>query len=302
MELLAWRKGIVDWTDGGTAYISVVFSWDAPQAYSKAAWYRALGYDVKVGGPGVFVLGRMFREVAQVGGSIPDTVVRHNPSATFASRGCDVGCWFCIVPPMEGRNFTLIPDFTPRPILCDNNLSALPADYQAHIIKRYRETNTPLLDANSGFEPRTFDEEVLARWQAVNRGPWRFAFDEVEERADVERVMIMLADIPAKLKRVYVLIGNEPFDSCMERIQEVIAWGGEPHVQPVKKLNALVNEPWVRFDWTGQKLKDVARWANGWLWRDIPFMDYDRAMKKDRQVSSRYEATLFAQENQQEGL
>ena len=71
-----------------------------------------------------------------------------------------MGCWFCIVPPMEGREFTLIPDFTPRPVLCDNNLSALPAEYQDHIIDRYSKAGVPLLDANSGFEPATFDDEV----------------------------------------------------------------------------------------------------------------------------------------------
>ena len=38
----------------------------------------------------------------------------------------------------EGREFTLRPDFQVRPILCDNNLSALPAEYQKHIIDRYR--------------------------------------------------------------------------------------------------------------------------------------------------------------------
>jgi hypothetical protein len=43
----------------------------------------------------------------------------------------------------------------------------------------------PLLDANSGFEPRTFDEEVYARWRVINRGPWRFAYDDQAERADV---------------------------------------------------------------------------------------------------------------------
>ena len=69
-----WQKGIVEWTEGNTAFISVVFSWHANAAYSRAIYYRQLGYDVKVGGPGVFVLGRMLKGVAQVGGSIPDTV------------------------------------------------------------------------------------------------------------------------------------------------------------------------------------------------------------------------------------
>ncbi len=45
----------------------------------------------------------------------------------------------------------------------------------------------PLFDANSGFEPRTFTPDVYARWKPLlnaGRGPWRFAYDEMGERAD----------------------------------------------------------------------------------------------------------------------
>ena len=79
------------------------------------------------------------------------------------------------------------------------------------------------MDANSGFEPATFDESVYHRWATVNKGPWRF--DELGERDDVERVCRMLVDVSPRLKRVYVLIGNEPFDACMGRIRRD-CWGG----------------------------------------------------------------------------
>jgi hypothetical protein len=66
----------------------------------------------------------------------------------------------------------------------------------------------------------------------------------------------------------------------MERISEVIAHGCEPHVQPYIKLVSLERKPHVRFDWTEQKLRDVARWANGFLWKQMPFEEYNRSMKK----------------------
>jgi len=212
-------------------------------------------------------------DVAQIGGEI-EAITHHNPKATVASRGCPVGCSFCIVPRMEGLNFTLIWDFIPRPILCDNNLSALPVEFQEHIIRRYQETGTPLMDANSGFEPRSFDEETYQRWKVINRGPWRFAFDEMAEAEDVQRMMIILKDEPAWTKRVYVLIGNEPIEACHERITKVIEWGGEPHCQPIMALNTLVKRPQIRHDWTEQKLHDMARWANRWLWRTMPISEY----------------------------
>jgi hypothetical protein len=280
-----WSGGLAEWTEGDTAYLSVAFTWRLNDAYGRAVWYRQAGYRVRAGGPGIFTRKRFLADVADIGGDYPDAIARHNPMATFASRGCPVGCWFCIVPKMEGRAFTLLPDFPARPVLCDNNLSALPADYQDHIVARYRAAGVPLLDANSGFEPRTFDEEVYARWRDINYGPWRFAYDDQAERPYVQRVMRMLrADgVSPRRMRVYVLIGNEPMASCLDRLQEVIAWGGEPHAQPYMKLNALERRPHVRFDWTEQSLRDVTRWANHRAWRYAPkFEDYRRSARTGR--------------------
>lgn len=94
--------------------------------------------------------------------------------------------------------------------------------------------------------------------------------------------MIMLRGVSSRKKRVYVLIGNEPVAACMERIREVIAWGGEPHVQPYMKLNALEKRPHVRFDWSEQLLRDVARWSNRYIWKHTPFEDYRRSAKTSR--------------------
>jgi hypothetical protein len=255
-----WIGGLAEWTAGDTAYLSIAFTWHLPDAYTRAMWFRALGYRV----------------------------------VAFASRGCPVGCSFCIVPALEGREFTLLPDFAVRPILCDNNLSALPPDYQDHIVARYRAAEVPLLDANSGFEPMTFDDDVYARWRKINKGPWRFAYDEQREREDVRRVMHMLRALPARKKRVYVLIGNEPVASCLDRIREVQGWKGEPHVQPYIKLNALEKRPHLRFDWSEQLLRDVARWANWSSRSKISFEQYRRSARTGR--SERYDAQtgLFA--------
>lgn len=276
-----WVDGLAEWTEGETAYLSVAFTWRLDDAYMRACWYRAQGYRVRAGGPGIFTRKHYLADVADLGGDIPDALVHHNPMATIASRGCPVGCWFCIVPKMEGRNFTLLPDFPVRPVLCDNNLSALPAEYQDHIVGRYQAEGVPLLDANSGFEPRTFDAEVLARWSKINRGPWRFAYDDAADRPHVERVMRMLAHVPPRKKQVYTLIGNEPFAACMDRIEEVIGWGGEPYAQPYIKLNALTYRPHVRFDWSERQLRRVQRWVNGRFWRYTPFSRYDASAKSD---------------------
>ncbi len=282
MDKGTWSKGLAEWTVGDTAYLSVAFTWRLNDAYSRAVWYRQSGYKVRAGGPGIFTRKHFLADVAEIGGDMPDAIVQHNPMATMASRGCPVGCWFCIVPKMEGKTFTLLPDFPVRPVLCDNNLSALPAEYQDHIVARYLSAGVPLLDANSGFEPRTFDDEVYARWRVINRGPWRFAYDDMAERDDVRRVMAMLRAISPRKKQVYTLIGNEPLAACMQRISEVIAWGGEPYAQPFMKLNALEKRPHPRFDWTPGLLSKVQRWVNGRYWKYTPFDGYDASARSAR--------------------
>lgn len=221
-------------------------------------------------------LQKYFDGVAELGGEV-DALVYHNPQATIASRGCPVGCSFCIVPRVEGKEFTLLPDFTPRPILCDNNLSALPLEYQRFIVEKYKKFNVQLLDANSGFEPHSFWSETYKIWKEILRGPWRFAYDETREGYEVRRMAQLLKDEPGYKKRVYVLIGNEPFESCYRRIMQVIEWGCEPHVQPLIALNSKQKKPIVRYDWSEQKLRDLARWANRWIWRTVKFEDYNPA-------------------------
>ncbi|MCP4464597.1 MAG: hypothetical protein GY819_17525 [Planctomycetaceae bacterium] len=282
-----WGNGLTEWVEDETTFISVAFTWLLDDAYYRARFARSLGMRVRIGGPAVFLNQMKHRvfDVAEVGGVYPDAIIKHNQNATIASRGCPVGCWFCIVPAMEGKEFTFLPDFVPRPILCDNNLSALPHDYQDYIISRYKNAGVQITDANSGFEPRTFTPDIYNKWKPLinqGRGPWRFAYDDMHERSESLRVMKMLESEPRSRKRVYTLIGNEPFDDCMRRIQETIDNGCEPYAQPVMKLNALNRDPWVRFDWTGQLLKDVSRWVNGWVWKRAKFSEYSSSKKTRR--------------------
>lgn len=287
----AWVGGLAEWVEGDTAFLSIAFTWKLEDAYQRALWFRSLGLKVRAGGPGVFTRKTYLADIAEIGGNVPDALQRHNPMATKASEGCPVACWFCVVPTFEGKAFTFLPEFTPRPVLTDNNLSALPADYQQHIVDRYRDSGVPLLDANSGFEPKTFDRDVFERWKPINKGPWRFALDETGELEDASRVIQMLRTqgVGARRIQVYVMIGHEPFDQCMERIRRVIDLGGEPYVQPIMKLNALIKEPWVRHDWTAQKLKQVQRWVNRRIWRTVDFADYNASVKSSRQPD-RYDA------------
>ena len=205
---MMWSGGLVDWVEGDTAYISVAFSWKLQDAYQRCVWYQSQGYKVRAGCPGTYARRSYLKDVAELGGEV-DAITYHNPYATYASRGCPVGCYFCIVPKMEGKKFTLLPDFTPRPILCDNNLSALPIAYQNHIIEKYQKSGVILKDITSGFEPHSFDEDTYHRWKAIYKGYWRYAYDDTCEGDSVYRMTQILSDIHSWDRRVYVLIGND---------------------------------------------------------------------------------------------
>jgi len=259
-------------------YLSLVFSWHAPIAREIALRVRSHA-EVSVGGPGIFALAKWWlRETgleATTGLDWRFERQRGDYRMTFASRGCPVNCWFCVVPRIEGLTFTLDHDFQPAPILCDNNLSALPDDFQVEILARYAAAGVRLVDANSGFEPRSFTEETYQRWRPHLIGPWRFALDTASEAFHVKRMMGTLAGESARRKQVYVLIGNEPLASCYERARKVIEWGGEPYCQPVMPLNALSRDQvMIRHDWTLALLRDFARYFNRHLWRSLELRDY----------------------------
>jgi hypothetical protein len=282
-----WVDGLAEWTENRTAYLSIAFTWKLREARDRARSYRALGYQVIVGGPALFL--PSWREYIKadvdcIGEVYPEVATKHHPMATIASRGCPVNCWFCTVPKMWGTEFTLIPDFAVRPVLCDDNLSALPVKYQEHIIGRYVAEDVPLLDANSGFEPQSFDGGTYERWSKIMRGPWRFGYDELKERYQVKGMMALLryAGVRPKKMQVYCMIGHEPMAACLQRIEEIIAWGGEPYVQRNMKLNAPEKIPWVRHDWTIERLAAMARWANRRIWRYAKFSEYDANVKTSR--------------------
>lgn len=262
--------------------LSVIFSWHAPIA-RKIALQVKDDAEVWCGGPGMRALEKWWQ--AETGLTCTRGLdqrferQRGNYKMAFASRGCDQGCWFCIVPLLEGSTYTLDYDFVPAPVLCDNNLAGLPSEFQRYIVKRYQESGVKLLDANSGFAPKQFTAETYETWRPIVH-TWRFALDEMKELHEAREMLRLLSDIPASRKRVYVLIGNEPLAACYERAEEVIAEGGEPFCQPWLTLNMLDDprDPRTRLPehhgWTTQQLRDFARYYNRWIWRSVPLWEY----------------------------
>jgi hypothetical protein len=242
--------------------LSAVFSWRLPALCAMARFARASGAEVWVGGPAVSfhpANARFVREEAVVEphAGLDDRFEREpgDYPMTYFSRGCPAytpACGVCPVPRLEGNAFTLYPDARPAPLLLDNNLSALPDDYQDFIVRRYREDwRGGKVDANSGFEPHTFDARTLARWEAFPLRYWRFGYDDLSERDQALDMMRLLASRghAGERVRVYTLLGNEPVGDCLRRVREVIGHGCHPWPQRLRPLDWLGGPLPCRFDW-----------------------------------------------------
>lgn len=244
---------------------SIIFSWHLPRAVHLAKWAKHWGAEVWVGGPAVSFHVDNARYVEEEIGVKPhrgiDERFEREPgkySMVYFSRGCPAytpACGNCPVPFIEGNKFRFYPDADPAALLLDNNLSALPDDYQEHIIQRYLEVwpKHRRVDANSGFEPHSFTEKTLVRWQKFPLACWRFGYDDITERHQALEMMKLLTAYGYKGEkvRVYTMIGNEPIDVCHQRMREVISFGFHPWPQRLRPLNWLGPKGTLpcKFDW-----------------------------------------------------
>lgn len=242
---------------------SCVFSWKLSELVMMAKVAKAHG-EVWIGGPAVSFHPDNAAYVQRETGIAPhvgiDERFEEEPGAysmVYFSRGCPAytpACGSCPVPRLEGKAFRLYPNAVPAQFLLDNNLSALPDEYQDHIINRYKTdySSRKRVDANSGFEPHTFTEKTLLRWQDFPMQCWRFGYDDITERDQAREMMTLLQRYGYKgdKVRVYTLIGNEPKAICVQRMNEVISFGFHPWPQRLRPLNWLGGSLPTFHDWS----------------------------------------------------
>jgi hypothetical protein len=262
---------------------SCVFSWKLPELADQAIIAKTLGGEIWIGGPAVTFDKRNAAYVRRETGINPhigiDERFEREPghyAMVYFSRGCPAytkACGNCPVPRIEGSEFTYYPDAAPAPLLCDNNLSALPDDYQQHIIDRYaRDWRGGLVDANSGFEPHSFTAATLARWSKFPLAFWRFGYDDMSEREQAIEMMRVLKahGYSGRRVRVYTMIGNEPMSACYQRVREVIDHGMYPWPQRLRPLGWLGGDLPCSHGWDEPTLIAFQRFFSiAKLWRTI---------------------------------
>lgn len=271
---MVWSKSLVEWTEDDAAYLSVVFSWDLPQAYQRAVWLRASGYRVLAGGPAVKLNPGYLAEVAECDGTYVDAIAWHNPNATFTSRGCIRRCSFCAVPKLEG-DLRELDNWPVRPIVCDNNLLACSRRHFDAVIDLLKPLHG--IDFNQGLDARILTEYQAGRLAELDCTV-RLAFDSVGYEPQFMRAFERLraAGFPLDRIRVYVLIGyKDTPDDALYRLQRVAGLGLKPNPMRYQALDAMRRNSYVGPGWTNSELRRYMRyWANLRFLQAVPFAEF----------------------------
>jgi hypothetical protein len=282
---------------------SAIFSWDVPALVTGVRQVQGRSGRVEIGGPGTLVLADYIEcetGVRPVVGLDPRFErQRGEYEQCFTSRGCPRSCFWCIVPRLEGSCVREYDDFDVAPIVLDNNLLATSVAHQERVVETLLEMGCTEMDLSSGFDARLFDEDAYERFSRLPLKCWRFAFDRIDEERAVREVMEQLGshEVPAYRIRVYVLVGNESIESCLYRAQQVIAWGGEPFVQPLQPLDTLEKNSYSPPGWEPGQMQDLARYINRFIWRKVSWEEYDRHFrthKREREHCEGYFVSLLA--------
>jgi len=271
-----WSKGIVEHENGdGSVYLSVPFTWNLPNAYQRAAWFKQLGKRVVVGGPAVYLMPDYLADVAEIGTDWHDALSHHNPQATFTSRGCIRRCSFCAVWRTEGA-LRELDDWPVRPVVCDNNLLACSLAHFDSVIDKLK--SLPWCDFNQGLDARLLTQYHAERLAELKRPTVRLAFDHTKTEPQFMAAWELLtaAGISAKSIRVYVLFGYQDTpEDALYRLRLVQSLGSWPNPMRYQPLDALTRNSYIGPSWTSHELKRFHRYWSRLAWLEhVPFEEY----------------------------
>lgn len=277
---MAWSKKFLEWTDDDQAYLSVVFTWDLPKVMERTIILREKGYTVHVGGPACKLMPDYLADVARVNEMEVPVLERHNPMATFTSRGCVRHCKFCAVPQIEG-GLVELDDWPIRPIVCDNNLLACSRAHFDDVIDKLKPLSG--IDFNQGLDARLLTEYHADRLAELDCMV-RLAFDSVSYESQFMRAYETLrkAKIAKRRIRVYVLIGfDDTPEDALYRLELVRRLKITPNPMRYQPLNTLKKNSYIAPGWTDKELKRYMRYWSRLRWlNSVPFEEFDGDQSK----------------------
>lgn len=276
----SWAKQLIYWRDENRIYVSVVFTWHLPLAYKLCKSWHDAGFYVVAGGPAVELMPDFLVAVTDetCGKMVPLPLSRHNPDATFTTRGCIRRCSFCAVPKTEGE-FQELEDWVPAPIVCDNNLLASSKAHFDRVIDRLKVFKG--VDFNQGLDARLLKSWHIARLQELRLPIIRFAFDNLkDETTTITAIERMLkAGCARRRMGVYILFGfKDSPEDAMYRAEVVKKLGIKPFLQRYQPLDALQKDSYQPKHWP---MEELARFQQYWCRQNwlskIPYAEFNRS-------------------------
>lgn len=271
-----WQhQGYLEWQEEDNVFISVVFSWLLDRAYQRAAWHKAQGKKVYAGGPAVSINPDALSNIATLG-DYQDAIYKHNPYATFTSRGCIRACSFCAVPRMEG-GLKELDNFPVRPVICDNNFLACSKTHFNRVIDKLKPLHN--VDFNQGLDARLLTNDQAERLRELDLKFIRLAWDHTNlEYQFLNAYQILRTKgFPARKIKVYVLIGfNDSPDDALYRLETVKSLGSRPNPMRFQPVNTKAKNSYIHPDWTDKELNKFMRyWSRLRYLEHIPFAEFD---------------------------
>lgn len=276
--MATWTKKILEWTEGKKAFLSVVFTWQLPEAWSRCVWYKQQGYDVNVGGVAVSLFPDYLKGVAKVNGMKIDALSKHNDQATRFSTGCINACNFCAVPITEGDLKPI--KGKPLPIVCDNNPLALPRKYFDYMIDTLKPVHN--VDTNQGLDCRIINQYHVDRLCELDLKLVRFAWDNInEEKHVIDAINLCLnSGIPKSKISIYVLVGyHDTPEDALYRMQTLKNMGlgknSPMRYQPIRGDKALIKNSYLENTWTEYEMKRFMHYwfRQSWVSK-IPYSEW----------------------------
>lgn len=200
-------------------HVSVTFTWDREKGQRLAEAWGQYYSNVHLGGPAFGDGGGPF---------IPGRYVK--PGVTFATRGCDRRCPWCLVPEREGRLATL--PVQEGWIIQDNNLLQAPREHIDRVLDMLRQQRRRAVFAG-GLDARLVDDWFAKRLKTVRIKEVFLAADTPRSLKPLRAAVARLSYLPRHKLRCYVMIGyrGEGLPAARRRLQAVWDAGCLPFAQ-----------------------------------------------------------------------